>query len=124
LTWPRSQKSITEPSLPGVVVRSTGQEASPACFEQPKGDRPSDRDGEDSVYAEMEDDEGKEEKAKILREVAGFDEIVIWGHEAVPEADDHFVRGVEEWIGFAETMHACAGSEEQSGDAPSGEGKG
>lgn len=42
--------------------------------------------------------------AKILEEKATFDEIVIWGHDELPEKGDIFVKGVEEWIAFAEAV--------------------
>ena len=52
-----------------------------------------------------EDEEGGEvEEVQALEEVASFDNIVLWGHESVVEGDDRFVRGVEEWIGFAEAV--------------------
>ena len=31
---------------------------------------------------------------------------MVWGHEILPAADDTFVKGVEEWVRFAETV--CA----------------
>lgn len=38
---------------------------------------------------------------------AEFDEVVVWGHESLAEAGgDAYVRGVEEWIGFAGRVHA------------------
>lgn len=45
--------------------------------------------------------EGREEEVRALEEVARFEELVVWGHEIVPEEDDVFVKGVEEWISFA-----------------------
>ncbi|MCJ1287725.1 hypothetical protein MMC26_007077 [Xylographa opegraphella] len=62
----------------------------------------------------VEDDEGEGgddgeddiEPTKVLEEVATFDEILVWGHEQVPGEDDVFVRGVQEWLGFAEAMHS------------------
>ncbi|CAL8578287.1 3'-5' exonuclease [Xanthoria parietina] len=53
-----------------------------------------------------EDDEDGEEEVKMLEEVANFKEFIVWGHEAVADEDDAFVKGVEEWIGFAAAMHA------------------
>ena len=38
---------------------------------------------------------------KALSEVAGFSEVVIWGHESTAESDDLFVKGVNEWVTFA-----------------------
>ncbi|KAL2002943.1 hypothetical protein VTN02DRAFT_5476 [Thermoascus thermophilus] len=57
-----------------------------------------------------------EEPVKILEKQATFDEYVVWGHEVVPAADDPFVRGVEEWLKFAETLHSTT-------PAPNGNGK-
>lgn len=51
-----------------------------------------------------EQDEEREEPLKILETQATFDEFVVWGHEIVPAADDPFVKGVEEWIKFAEAV--------------------
>ena len=58
------------------------------------------------VDEDVEDNEGEEEgEVKILEELGGFDEIVVWGHESVGGAgDDSFVRGLEEWVGFSEAV--------------------
>lgn len=45
-----------------------------------------------------------EEPAKILETHGTFDEMIVWGHEFLPAADDSYVKGVEEWIKFAETV--------------------
>lgn len=52
----------------------------------------------------MEEREEEEEEVRALDEVARFEELVVWGHETVPEEDDVFVKGVEEWIRFAEAV--------------------
>ncbi|KAJ9192169.1 hypothetical protein DTO164E3_8505 [Paecilomyces variotii] len=52
-----------------------------------------------------EQDGELEEPIKVLETQATFDEFVVWGHEIMPAADDPFVKGVEEWIKFAEAMH-------------------
>ncbi|KAL1965015.1 hypothetical protein VTN77DRAFT_6215 [Rasamsonia byssochlamydoides] len=49
-----------------------------------------------------------EEPVKILEKQATFNEFVVWGHEVLPAADDPFVKGVEEWLKFAEAMHSSA----------------
>ena len=36
--------------------------------------------------------------------IADFDGLVIWGHEGVIESDNIFVKGVNEWVAFAETV--------------------
>lgn len=55
--------------------------------------------------AVLEQDEGAEEEpVKILEEQAFFDEVVLWGHESTPDENDLYVKGIEEWISFAETV--------------------
>lgn len=69
----------------------------------------------DEEEEEEEDEENREaeEDVKILEEIGTFDEVMVWGHEQMPAGDDVFVRGIEEWIGFAEAMHS-AGEERTS----------
>lgn len=45
-----------------------------------------------------------QEPVKILETQGTFDEMIVWGHEFLPAADDSYVKGVEEWIKFAETV--------------------
>ncbi|KAJ5415463.1 hypothetical protein N7465_004158 [Penicillium sp. CMV-2018d] len=58
-------------------------------------------DGAEDVEAEPE------EPVKIMEMQSTFDEFVVWGHEALPAADDTFVKGVEEWLQFADAMHTA-----------------
>lgn len=48
-----------------------------------------------------EEDEEKEIEVKVMEEVGEWDSIMVWGHEAVMDEDDPYVRGVEEWVGFS-----------------------
>lgn len=41
---------------------------------------------------------------KFLEKVGTFDEVVIWGHEATAENDDVFVKGLGEWLDFAQSV--------------------
>jgi ribonuclease H2 subunit C len=50
------------------------------------------------------DDDDPPEPVHILCQEAAFDEITVWGHDVVPAADDGFVKGIEEWISFAEAV--------------------
>ncbi|KAI4283646.1 MAG: hypothetical protein L6R38_002008 [Xanthoria sp. 2 TBL-2021] len=61
---------------------------------------------EEAVDEDDEDDEDDEEEVRMVEEVANFKDFIVWGHEAVADGDDAFVKGVEEWIGFAAAMHA------------------
>lgn len=58
------------------------------------------------VAGEEEDDEDGEQpvEVKVMEEKGTFQEIVVWGHEAVPEEGDVYVKGMEEWIAFAEAV--------------------
>jgi ribonuclease H2 subunit C len=62
----------------------------------------------DPEKGEVEEDEEDEEEpeVKIMEEQGTFDEILVWGHETVMDESDPYVRGLEEWIGFAEQV--CA----------------
>lgn len=45
-----------------------------------------------------------EEPVKVLETQGTFEDVVVWGHEILPASDDTFVKGVEEWVRFAETV--------------------
>ncbi|KAJ5779196.1 Ribonuclease H2 subunit C [Penicillium paradoxum] len=64
----------------------------------------ADSDGAEDVEAEPE------EPVKILETQGTFDDFIVWGHEALPPADDTFVKGVAEWIQFADAMHTTPSS--------------
>lgn len=51
-----------------------------------------------------EDEPEAEEPVKILETQGTFDDFVVWGHETLPAADDTFVKGVEEWLQFADAV--------------------
>lgn len=86
----------------GVVVREGEEEA-----EKIGKGGPIEKDIKEEDEG-MEEDE--EEEVKALDEVAKFEELVVWGHETVPEDDDVFVKGVEEWIRFAEAVSLFSSS--------------
>lgn len=43
-------------------------------------------------------------ETRVMNQKAHFDEIVVWGHEALPQNDDEYVKGMEEWVAFAEAV--------------------
>jgi ribonuclease H2 subunit C len=55
-------------------------------------------DGAEDAEAEPE------EPVKIMEMQGTFDDFVVWGHETLPAADDIFVKGVEEWLQFADAV--------------------
>ncbi|KAL8779516.1 MAG: hypothetical protein Q9194_001415 [Teloschistes cf. exilis] len=84
----------------GVVVKDTGKQV--GSLEQ-KGnvERTSRREKESGD----EDEEDEEESVGVMEEVGDFEEVVVWGHERIVGSDDEVVKGVEEWISLAETIH-------------------
>lgn len=68
---------------------------------------PADTDSDDEIEMEQE----QVEKAQNWEEVATFDEIMVWDHENLPGDEDLFVRGVEEWIQFAEAINSVEDEE-------------
>ncbi|KAL4786777.1 ribonuclease H2 non-catalytic subunit-domain-containing protein [Aspergillus varians] len=66
----------------------------------------TDREIPTAASSESVNEEGeRDEPVKILEKQATFSDYVVWGHETIPAADDSFVKGVEEWVKFAEAMH-------------------
>jgi ribonuclease H2 subunit C len=54
---------------------------------------------------EDEEEDEDEPDVKIMEEQSEFDDIMLWGHEALPDDNaDPYVRGMEEWIAFAEQV--------------------
>ena len=55
---------------------------------------------------------------RVLERVASFKEVMVWGHDAIPDdGDDSYIRGIREWVGLAGVVsemvygninHACA----------------
>ena len=75
----------------GIVVKEAGKEKT-ALQSHDKGDE------------EGEEGEEEQEEATILKEVGSFEKIVVWNHESMVSEDDAFVKGVSEWIDFAEAV--------------------
>lgn len=62
-----------------------------------------------------EDEEEEEPEVKVMEEQAGFEEIVVWGHEVLPDGTaDPYVRGVEDWIAVAESIHSFDAGEKKA----------
>lgn len=61
-----------------------------------------------SSKEEEDDDDEAMEDVKIAEEVASFDEITVWGHEAVPtDAENAYSKGIEEWMRLAHSVCLC-----------------
>ncbi|KAI4718090.1 hypothetical protein E4T48_05666 [Aureobasidium sp. EXF-10727] len=49
-----------------------------------------------------QEDQDSTPETKVLRQLATFDKITVYGHEVQPDAqEDVYVKGVNEWIGLA-----------------------
>ncbi|PBP28080.1 RNA exonuclease 4 [Diplocarpon rosae] len=90
-------KTLSLPPSHRGVVAATTDRILPVPDPTGASDRPS----------EAEEEEEPEPEVKIIEEQASFDEIVVWGHEVLPHGmADPYVRGMEDWIAFAEQV--CA----------------
>jgi len=77
--------SSTDKTLPQNDSRKASRDIG-----MPGGDSSTDSDGE------------QPEQIKVMEEHASFDEIVVWGHEALPDASvDPYIKSMEEWVEFA-----------------------
>lgn len=93
----------------GVVLQLPSSSSSSAAVSNTAAKRALTSDLNDDEDA---DDEEEMVEVRAAEQVAEFEEVVIWGHEAVAgETEDPYARGVGEWIAFAEAMH-CEGDEE------------
>jgi ribonuclease H2 subunit C len=80
----------------GCLLQNTERQAEPKPVESaPVLD-------EDGDVMEDRDD------VKVMENKASFDEVVVWGHELLPEDGDEYVKGIEEWITFAEAVRRAA----------------
>lgn len=60
--------------------------------------------------------EGEDVEVMIAEQIGEFDEIVVWGHRGRVDADVEgagVMRGIREWVGFAESMHV---EDDEEGD--------
>ena len=99
--------------LKGREVKVPGGDTGSICSQANKGSEAGEettggREGNgEELEVDKDEESGEEGEVRELEEVASFDEIVLWGHESLVEGDDPFVKGVEEWAGFAEAVSSC-----------------
>ena len=87
----------------GVVAKSTDNYLS-----QPiKSDTGPTYTAVDEDIEIADEEEEPPEPVKILEETSTFEDIIVWGHDIVPTNEDPFVKGIEEWISFAEAIHGA-----------------
>jgi len=90
----RGKKIALPEGYEGAVLKKTDKKV----IAKPSMPVPGDEDGADNAIAP------KEVETLIMDQHARFGEIMVWDHEAVPEGTDVYVKGIEEWIGFAEAV--------------------
>ena len=61
---------------------------------------------EDGGYEREEEGEREEEQEDmpVMNEIGSFDNLLLWNHESMINEDDAFVKGLSEWISFAEAV--------------------
>jgi len=100
----RGKKLALPQAYQGVVLQKTDQKV----IAKPSMPTP----GQEAEHANAP----KEVDTMITEQHASFSDIMVWDHEAVPGGDDVYVKGMEEWIDFAEavcslvvcpSMYAC-----------------
>ncbi|KAF2180062.1 ribonuclease H1 small subunit, partial [Zopfia rhizophila CBS 207.26] len=62
--------------------------------------------GDDERMDDEEERENQRVEVKVAEKVGTFDEVVVWEHGSlVGGSEDCYVRGLDEWVEFAESMH-------------------
>ncbi|RYO80061.1 hypothetical protein DL766_008315 [Monosporascus sp. MC13-8B] len=65
---------------------------------------------------ELQEEQDDPIEVGAMRGKSTFDEVVVWGHETTAESGaDPYVRSMEEWISFAEQIHAYPAQEDPRG---------
>lgn len=76
---------------------------------QRKADEPRSEEPSNEGQAGDEEDMATAE-AGTMQVTADFDEMVVWGHEAVADAaGDPYVRSIEEWLQVSEKVSLAMG---------------
>jgi len=85
----------------GAILHITDRQL-PQSRTQPQ--QPSADDDDDDEDAGVE--ESTPVEVKIAEQIGEFDQVIVWGHGGeVDGSGDAFIRGMDEWVGFAESMH-------------------
>lgn len=88
----------------GVAVKKKSEEGRDAVEDRRRRRRRRRNEYTNEYGDEVGEEEEEEEQVAVLEEVAAFEEVVVWDHEKVVEADDGIVKGLAEWIRFAEAV--------------------
>jgi ribonuclease H2 subunit C len=67
--------------------------------------RTADAGGLSNIHHNASQDEAEHVEVTTMKQLASFDKILVWEHGKPPVGDDSHVKGLKEWIGFAEAVH-------------------
>ena len=63
------------------------------------------------VPSPIDEDDDEEpalpETVKVVEQIGIVEDLTVWGHDALPPADDALIKGIEEWIALAEAIHGA-----------------
>ncbi|GAB7343200.1 hypothetical protein MBLNU457_1267t1 [Dothideomycetes sp. NU457] len=106
-TYFRGRKLVgKELNLPEGYSGAVIQKTTDLLPQQPK---PLPRMDDDDLSADEEQEVPQE--VKIMHEAASFDKLIVWGHEATPsDSEDAYLKGIQEWMQFAKSMHSYEAS--------------
>ena len=90
----RGQEIQVPKGYSGVIVKEVGKEKGTL-----RNIESRDMEGVDEYVG---DDEPEE--VTVLNEVGSFKNIMVWNHEDIVDEENVFVKGLSEWIDFAETV--------------------
>ncbi|KAK3202756.1 hypothetical protein GRF29_154g620837 [Pseudopithomyces chartarum] len=95
----------------GAVLQITDKLLASPVAAPPYNDDDNDYDGEE---------DGNIVEVKVAEQIGQFEEVIVWGHGGVVGEGDKFVRGLKEWIGFAEAMHGQDDGQDKDKDEQRG----
>lgn len=62
-------------------------------------------DDDDDDDAAIGDESEVQEAPTVIAQIGHFDNIVIWGHETMPNSDqDPYAKGIQEWMALANSV--------------------
>ncbi|KAI2472441.1 ribonuclease H1 small subunit [Annulohypoxylon bovei var. microspora] len=92
--------------LPEGYYGSIVEKSEPKKSEEPKNE------GDMVEVIEIQDDSDDQLETGAMQGKATFDELMIWNHESLADSsEDPYLRGMEEWISFAEQIHSYPSEE-------------
>ncbi|KAF4976421.1 hypothetical protein FZEAL_6901 [Fusarium zealandicum] len=76
-------------------------------------ERQQNKDPKAAIEMPAEDGDAEAEQIGNMHVKAEFDEMIVWGHEAIADAaGDPYVRSMEEWLQAADQIHSYSDVDE------------